>query len=163
MRTKCRVSRVLNLTLPKQFYFMLLRLFKGIYKHIFSNIYDFPTPSLNNINSTAYTHTHPRTDSLTFIEIIRVKSFPFFLALSLLVIIWPTYYIWPSLRYFIWWIFRQRAAGKAQADGSKKHHRTRDRAVKAFAAPEANAELQSNIDVCSKQMTYINNRNSQVF
>ncbi|XP_057439440.1 probable serine/threonine-protein kinase At1g54610 [Lotus japonicus] len=41
---------------------------------------------------------------------------------------------------------RQRAAGKAQADGSKKHHRTRDRAVKAFAAPEANAELQSNID-----------------
>ncbi|RZB49513.1 probable serine/threonine-protein kinase At1g54610 isoform X2 [Glycine soja] len=40
---------------------------------------------------------------------------------------------------------RLRAAGKAQADGPKKHH-TRDRAAKAFPAPEANAELQSNID-----------------
>ncbi|XP_004494661.1 probable serine/threonine-protein kinase At1g54610 [Cicer arietinum] len=40
---------------------------------------------------------------------------------------------------------RQRAASKAQVDGPKKH-RTRDRAVKAFPAPEANAELQSNID-----------------
>ncbi|TKY61427.1 serine/threonine-protein kinase [Spatholobus suberectus] len=40
---------------------------------------------------------------------------------------------------------RLRAAGKAQVDGPKKH-RTRDRAVKAFPAPEANAELQSNID-----------------
>ncbi|XP_014518881.1 probable serine/threonine-protein kinase At1g54610 [Vigna radiata var. radiata] len=40
---------------------------------------------------------------------------------------------------------RQRAAGKAQADGPKKH-RTRDRGTKAFPAPEANAELQSNID-----------------
>ncbi|ESW19113.1 hypothetical protein PHAVU_006G097500 [Phaseolus vulgaris] len=40
---------------------------------------------------------------------------------------------------------RLRAAGKAQVDGSKKH-RTRDRGIKAFPAPEANAELQSNID-----------------
>ncbi|KAK7397265.1 hypothetical protein VNO78_18432 [Psophocarpus tetragonolobus] len=40
---------------------------------------------------------------------------------------------------------RLRAAGKAQVDGPKKH-RTRDRTTKAFAAPEANAELQSNID-----------------
>ncbi|XP_050917181.1 probable serine/threonine-protein kinase At1g54610 isoform X2 [Lathyrus oleraceus] len=40
---------------------------------------------------------------------------------------------------------RQRAANKTRVDGSKKH-RTRDRAVKAFPAPEANAELQSNID-----------------
>lgn len=44
--------------------------------------------------------------------------------------------------------FRQRAAGKAQVDGAKKH-RTRHRA-KPNPAPEANAELQSNIDVCSK-------------
>ncbi|KAJ7973421.1 Protein kinase superfamily protein [Quillaja saponaria] len=40
---------------------------------------------------------------------------------------------------------RLRAAGKAQEDGSKKT-RTRDRAVRAVPAPEANAELQSNID-----------------
>ncbi|XP_058752928.1 probable serine/threonine-protein kinase At1g54610 [Vicia villosa] len=40
---------------------------------------------------------------------------------------------------------RQRAANKTRVDGSKKH-RTRDRAAKAFHAPEANAELQSNID-----------------
>ncbi|XP_061349374.1 probable serine/threonine-protein kinase At1g54610 [Gastrolobium bilobum] len=38
---------------------------------------------------------------------------------------------------------RSRAPGKAHVDGAKKH-RTRDRAVKA--APEANAELQYNID-----------------
>lgn len=44
-------------------------------------------------------------------------------------------------------MFRLRAAGKAHANGGKKH-RTRDRAVKAIPAPEANAELQSNIDVC---------------
>lgn len=48
-------------------------------------------------------------------------------------------------------MFRVRAAGKAQADGPKKHH-TRDRAAKAFPAPEANAELQSNIDVRSKRV-----------
>lgn len=40
---------------------------------------------------------------------------------------------------------RSRAAAKARADGGKKH-RTRDRAVKAAPAPEANAELQYNID-----------------
>lgn len=44
-------------------------------------------------------------------------------------------------------MFRLRAASKAHVDGPKKH-RTRDRAVKAIPAPEANAELQSNIDVC---------------
>jgi len=43
-------------------------------------------------------------------------------------------------------MYRLRAAGKAQVDGSKKH-RTRDRGIKAFPAPEANAELQTNIDV----------------
>ncbi|XP_045813426.1 probable serine/threonine-protein kinase At1g54610 [Trifolium pratense] len=40
---------------------------------------------------------------------------------------------------------RSRAAAKARVDGGKKH-RTRDRAVKAAPAPEANAELQYNID-----------------
>ncbi|KAE9618998.1 putative protein-serine/threonine kinase CMGC-CDK-CRK7-CDK9 family [Lupinus albus] len=40
---------------------------------------------------------------------------------------------------------RLRAASKAHGDGPKKH-RTRDRAVKANPAPEANAELQYNID-----------------
>lgn len=45
-------------------------------------------------------------------------------------------------------MFRSRAASKAHADGGKKKHRTRERAVKAFPAPEANAELQTNIDVC---------------
>ncbi|KAI4350026.1 hypothetical protein L6164_010554 [Bauhinia variegata] len=40
---------------------------------------------------------------------------------------------------------RLRAASKAQVDGRKKT-RTRDRAVKAVPAPEANAELQYNID-----------------
>ncbi|KAF2311004.1 hypothetical protein GH714_019008 [Hevea brasiliensis] len=40
---------------------------------------------------------------------------------------------------------RLRAAGKANADGVKKS-RPRDRAVKAFPAPEANAELQANLD-----------------
>jgi cyclin-dependent kinase 12/13 len=48
-------------------------------------------------------------------------------------------------------MFRSRAAAKARADGGKKH-RTRDRAVKAAPAPEANAELQYNIDVCSKEV-----------
>lgn len=45
------------------------------------------------------------------------------------------------------WLCRLRAASKAQADGVKKT-RTRDRSVRAHPAPEANAELQSNIDVC---------------
>ncbi|KAM7274194.1 hypothetical protein ACFE04_028858 [Oxalis oulophora] len=40
---------------------------------------------------------------------------------------------------------RQKAAAKAQADGPKKM-RTRDRAARAFPAPEANAELQTNLD-----------------
>ncbi|PSS26715.1 Serine/threonine-protein kinase [Actinidia chinensis var. chinensis] len=40
---------------------------------------------------------------------------------------------------------RLRAANKAQGDGAKKV-RTRDRAVRAMPAPEANAELQSNLD-----------------
>lgn len=45
------------------------------------------------------------------------------------------------------WMVRLRAASKAQADGVKKP-RIRER-VKAVPAPEANAELQTNIDVCS--------------
>lgn len=40
---------------------------------------------------------------------------------------------------------RLRAASKGQADGPKKE-RTRDRRVRAVPAPEANAELQHNID-----------------
>lgn len=40
---------------------------------------------------------------------------------------------------------RLRAAGKANADGVKKS-RARDRAVRAMPAPEANAELQANLD-----------------
>lgn len=40
---------------------------------------------------------------------------------------------------------RLRAASKAQADGGKRPHR-RDRAARSLAAPEANAELQSNLD-----------------
>lgn len=42
------------------------------------------------------------------------------------------------------WLCRLRAASKAQADGVKK---TRTR-VRSHPAPEANAELQSNLDVC---------------
>ncbi|XP_020553184.1 probable serine/threonine-protein kinase At1g54610 isoform X2 [Sesamum indicum] len=41
---------------------------------------------------------------------------------------------------------RLRAAGKAQADGVKKT-RTRERGMRAMPAPEANAELQANIDM----------------
>ncbi|KAK3039018.1 hypothetical protein RJ639_027503 [Escallonia herrerae] len=40
---------------------------------------------------------------------------------------------------------RLRAAGKANADGAKKS-RMRDRTARAFPAPEANAELQANLD-----------------
>ncbi|KAK8671084.1 hypothetical protein V6N13_037692 [Hibiscus sabdariffa] len=40
---------------------------------------------------------------------------------------------------------RLRAAGRANADGVKKA-RPRDRAVRAIPAPEANAELQANLD-----------------
>lgn len=43
---------------------------------------------------------------------------------------------------------RQRAANKVHADGPKRT-RARDRAVRAFPAPDANAELQSNLDVCN--------------
>lgn len=49
--------------------------------------------------------------------------------------------------YFLFLACRLRAAGRAQADGSKKT-RTRERGPRSMAAPEANAELQSNIDVC---------------
>ncbi|KAK9050241.1 hypothetical protein SSX86_030789 [Deinandra increscens subsp. villosa] len=42
---------------------------------------------------------------------------------------------------------RLRAAGKSNADGVKKT-RTRERPARAMPAPEANAELQVNIDVC---------------
>ena len=46
------------------------------------------------------------------------------------------------------WLCRLRAVSKSQAEGPKKP-RTRDRgAVRAFPAPEANAELQSNLEVC---------------
>lgn len=41
---------------------------------------------------------------------------------------------------------RLRAAGKTQADGAKKT-RTRERGMRGVPAPEANAELQANIDV----------------
>ncbi|XP_010470363.1 PREDICTED: probable serine/threonine-protein kinase At1g54610 isoform X2 [Camelina sativa] len=40
---------------------------------------------------------------------------------------------------------RQRAASKAQGDGARKN-RHRDRSNRALPAPEANAELQSNVD-----------------
>ncbi|KAF8387902.1 hypothetical protein HHK36_026564 [Tetracentron sinense] len=40
---------------------------------------------------------------------------------------------------------RLRAASKANGDGGKKT-RTRDRSVRAYPAPEANAELQANLD-----------------
>lgn len=42
--------------------------------------------------------------------------------------------------------YRLRAAGKANADGVKKS-RPRDRG-RGIPVPEANAELQANIDVC---------------
>lgn len=40
-----------------------------------------------------------------------------------------------------------RAAGKANADGVRRS-RPRDRAVRGIPVPEANAELQANLDVC---------------
>ncbi|KDO75065.1 hypothetical protein CISIN_1g0110412mg, partial [Citrus sinensis] len=40
---------------------------------------------------------------------------------------------------------RLRAAGKANAEAKKA--RSRDRAARAMPAPEANAELQANLDV----------------
>lgn len=42
---------------------------------------------------------------------------------------------------------RLRAAGKANADGVKKS-RPRERVGRGVPVPEANAELQANIDVC---------------
>ncbi|XP_057805998.1 probable serine/threonine-protein kinase At1g54610 [Salvia miltiorrhiza] len=41
---------------------------------------------------------------------------------------------------------RLRAAGKAQNDAGKKAPRPRERGIRAMPAPEANAELQTNID-----------------
>ncbi|XP_021283542.1 probable serine/threonine-protein kinase At1g54610 isoform X1 [Herrania umbratica] len=49
---------------------------------------------------------------------------------------------------------RLRAAGKAQGDGARKT-RTRDRA-RAIPAPEANAELQSNLDQRRRLITHAN-------
>lgn len=42
---------------------------------------------------------------------------------------------------------RLRAASKAHGDGTRRT-RTRERTARAIPAPEANAELQSNLDVC---------------
>ncbi|GFY90623.1 protein kinase superfamily protein [Actinidia rufa] len=50
---------------------------------------------------------------------------------------------------------RLRAANKAQGDGAKKV-RTRDRAVRAMPAPEANAELQSNLDQRRRLISHAN-------
>ncbi|XP_058216548.1 probable serine/threonine-protein kinase At1g54610 isoform X1 [Rhododendron vialii] len=50
---------------------------------------------------------------------------------------------------------RLRAANKPQADGAKKT-RTRDRAVRAMPAPEANAELQSNLDQRRRLISHAN-------
>lgn len=50
---------------------------------------------------------------------------------------------------------RLRAAGKANADGVKRS-RPRDRAGRGIPVPEANAELQANIDVCFiKNLIYL--------
>lgn len=46
-----------------------------------------------------------------------------------------------------------RAAGRANADGVKKA-RARDRAAKAVPAPEANAEIQANLDVCQTNCAF---------
>ncbi|KAL7144538.1 hypothetical protein ABFS83_07G019400 [Erythranthe nasuta] len=50
---------------------------------------------------------------------------------------------------------RLRAAGKSQADSGRKT-RTRDRGMRAAPAPEANAELQSNIDQRRRLITHAN-------
>lgn len=49
---------------------------------------------------------------------------------------------------------RLRAAGKSNADGPKKA-RTRERSARAMPAPEANAELQTNLDVCQPTLLFI--------
>lgn len=54
----------------------------------------------------------------------------------------------PLSTYLTWYIChdcRLRAAGKANAEAKKA--RSRDRAARAMPAPEANAELQANLDV----------------
>lgn len=54
----------------------------------------------------------------------------------------------PESFFFINGCNRLRAAGRrANGDGAKKT-RSRDRAARAVPAPEANAEIQTNIDVC---------------
>jgi len=46
-------------------------------------------------------------------------------------------------------LYRQRGVnGKANASDTARRVRTRDRAGRAIPAPEANAELQTNLDVC---------------
>ncbi|EOA34970.1 hypothetical protein CARUB_v10020055mg [Capsella rubella] len=50
---------------------------------------------------------------------------------------------------------RQRAASKAQGDGARKN-RHRDRSSRALPAPEANAELQSNVDQRRRLITHAN-------
>ncbi|XP_020867358.1 probable serine/threonine-protein kinase At1g54610 isoform X1 [Arabidopsis lyrata subsp. lyrata] len=50
---------------------------------------------------------------------------------------------------------RQRAASKAQGDGARKN-RHRDRSNRALPAPEANAELQSNVDQRRRLITHAN-------
>lgn len=54
------------------------------------------------------------------------------------------YYPIPCLTLIF--LVRLRAAGKSNAEVRKT--RSRDRAVRAMPAPEANAELQTNLDVC---------------
>lgn len=51
----------------------------------------------------------------------------------------------------LFFVFRLKASGgKANGHTSKKTRtRVRDRSSKAFPAPDANAELQANIDVCT--------------
>jgi len=49
---------------------------------------------------------------------------------------------------------RLRAAGKANADGVKKS-RPRERAGRGVPVPEANAELQANIDVCLIRLLFL--------
>lgn len=49
---------------------------------------------------------------------------------------------------------RLRAAGRNNADGAKKA-RMRDRTARAIPAPEANAELQANIDVCCLKLIFL--------
>lgn len=51
--------------------------------------------------------------------------------------------------------YRLRVAGRTNADVVRRS-RHRDRATKAIPAPEANAELQTNIDVCLLNFMYCN-------